>query len=253
MFDAIDLSFFADAVLDEVVSGEPQIDGTILLDLARQAHGPILELGCGYGRITLPLAQRGVEDLTGLELSEPSLAHARSRTGNLPIRWVEADMRDFHLNRHYAFIFARGAVFNFMLTRKDQEAMLSRVYEHLADGGQFLFDNLLMQPAQMVDELEETAWYTMTHPNGRQIHASGTQWFDHVQQWYVQRCHERWDNTDGELVRPAWQLTLRYIMPQEMEALLHYNGFKVTARYDDYLGNPASPDEFAHIYLCEKR
>ena len=58
MFEPIDLSFFADAVLDEVVSGEPQLDGSILLDLARQAQGPILELGCGYGRITIPLAQR---------------------------------------------------------------------------------------------------------------------------------------------------------------------------------------------------
>ncbi|MBV7340002.1 class I SAM-dependent methyltransferase [Chloroflexi bacterium TSY] len=97
MFDPIDLSFYADAVIDEVVSGEPQIDGTILLDLARQVNGPILELGCGYGRITIPLAQRGVQDLTGLELSAPSLVHARARTGTLPIRWVEADVRDFHL------------------------------------------------------------------------------------------------------------------------------------------------------------
>ncbi|MCB0187439.1 MAG: class I SAM-dependent methyltransferase, partial [Caldilineaceae bacterium] len=81
MFDPIDLSAYADAVLDELASGEPQIDGTILLDLARQTPGPILELGCGYGRITIPLAQRGVQDLTGLELSAPSLAYARARTG----------------------------------------------------------------------------------------------------------------------------------------------------------------------------
>ena len=50
MFDPIDLSYFADAVMDEVVSGVPKIDGTILLDLARQAQEPILELGCGFGR-----------------------------------------------------------------------------------------------------------------------------------------------------------------------------------------------------------
>ena len=131
LFEPIDLSFYADAVLDEVVSGEPPIDGTILLDLALQAQGPVLELGCGYGRITIPLAQRGVENLTGLELSAPSLAHARLRAGILPIRWVEADVRNFHLNRQYAFIFARGDVFNFMLTRIDQEAMLACVHEHL--------------------------------------------------------------------------------------------------------------------------
>jgi SAM-dependent methyltransferase len=255
MFDPIDLSYFADAVLDELVSGEPRggMDGTILLDLARQAQGPILELGCGYGRITIPLAQRGVQDLTGLELSAPSLAYSRVRAGILPIRWIEADVRNFHLDRRYPFIFARGDVFNFMLTRTDQEAMLACVSEHLADKGQFLFDNMPMPPDRMVDEPEDTAWYTLTHPNGRQIYASDRGWFDHIQQWYIQRCHEHWDSADGDLVRPPWQLTLRYIMPQDLETLLHYNGFKVVARYSDYRGDPISQEEPGYIYLCEKR
>lgn len=104
MFAPIDLAFYADAVLDEIVSGEPRVDGTILLELARQAQGPILELGCGYGRITIPLAQRGVQDLTGLELSVASLAYARARSGDLPIRWVEGDVRDFHLNQRYPLL-----------------------------------------------------------------------------------------------------------------------------------------------------
>jgi len=253
MFNDIDLSFFADPIVDEVTSGEPKIDGTILLELARQAPGPVLELGCGYGRITIPLAQRGVQDLTGLELSAPSLAHARVRSGDLPICWVEADVRDFHLDRRYPFIFARGDVFNFMLTRPDQEAMLACVYEHLSDGGQFLFDNMPIRPDRMVDEPEETAWYTITHPNGRQIYASGTSKFDYIQQWYIQHCHERWDRVDGELVRPPWELTLRYIMPQDLETLLHYNGFKVVARYSDYKGDPITQAEPGYIYLCEKR
>ncbi len=253
MFDPIDLSYFADAVMDEVVSGVPKIDGTILLDLARQAQGPILELGCGFGRITIPLAQRGVQNLTGLELSAPALAYARARAGDLPIRWVEADVRDFHLHQRYPFIFARGDVFNFMLTRVDQEAMLARVYEHLTDDGQFLFDTLPARPDQMVDKPEDTLWYTITHPNGRQIYTFGREWYDHIQQWYIQRAHEHWDSAEGELVRPSWQLTLRYVMPQELEALLYYNGFKVVARYSDYNGDPITPVEPQSIYLCQKR
>lgn len=67
---------------------------------------------------------------------------------------MEADVRDFHLNQRYAFIFAHGDVFNFMLTCVDQEAMLAGVREHLADGGQFLFDTLIGRPDHMVSELE---------------------------------------------------------------------------------------------------
>ena len=66
-------------------------------------------------------------------------------------------------------------------------------------------------------------------------------------------CHEHWDSIDGELVRPPWQLTLRYTMPQDLETLLHYNGFKVVARYSDYKGDPISQEEPGYIYLCQKR
>lgn len=253
MLDPIDLSFYADAVLDELVSGEPKIDGTILLDLARQAQGPILELGCGYGRITIPLAQRGVPDLTGVELSVPSLAYARSKTADLPIRWVEADVRDFHLNQRYPFIFARGDVFNFMLTRQDQEAMLACVREHLVDDGEFLFDNMPIHPTKMIDEPEDTAWYTLIHPSGRPIYAFGRGWYDHRRQWYFQRGHEHWDSAEGDLVRPPWELTLRYVMPQELETLLHYNGFTVVARYSDYRSDLLIQAMPGYIYLCKKR
>lgn len=140
MFDPINLSAFADPLLDELVSGEPKIDGTLFFEIIRQAQGPILELGCGYGRITIPLAQRGIANLTGLELSAPLLAYARSKADDLPIRWVEGDVRNFHLDRQYSLIFARGGVFDFMLTRPDQEAMLACVREHLADGGRFMVD-----------------------------------------------------------------------------------------------------------------
>ena len=110
MFEPINLSAFADPLLDELVSGEPNIDGAVFWQTVSRAGGPILELGCGYGRITIPLAQRGIPDLTGLELSAPSLAAARAKASTLPIQWIEADVRDFHLGRTYALIFARGNV-----------------------------------------------------------------------------------------------------------------------------------------------
>jgi hypothetical protein len=39
-------------------------------------------------------------------------------------------------------------------------------------------------------------------------------------------------------------------MPQEMEALLHYNGFRVLARYGDWLGSPLTGEGYEQIYLC---
>jgi hypothetical protein len=39
-------------------------------------------------------------------------------------------------------------------------------------------------------------------------------------------------------------------MPQEMEALLHYNGFKILSRFGDWEGNPMTEDGFTHVYVC---
>lgn len=253
MFEPIDLSFYADTVLDELVSGEPKIDNTLFFDIVSKANGPILELGCGYGRVTIPLAQRGIGNLTGLELSAPSLAYARVRAGDLPIRWVEADVRNFHLCQFYALIFARGCVFDFMLSRLDQEAMLACVREHLADDGQFMFDTCEYLPSQMVNAPEETAWFNRTHPNGREVYFSGTSCYDYTQQHWIQVGYERWDEPGGELVRSPWKLTLRYSMPQEIEALLHYNGFTVVSSYCDYQGTLSTAKRPPSLFICEKR
>ena len=253
MYNPIDLSAYADAELDALVSGPGRaLDGSIFFEYIQQAKGPVLELGCGIGRYSIPLAERGI-DLTAVELSAPSLAYARQKANDLPIYWVEADVRDFHLNQHYALIFARGGVFEFMLTRQDQEAMLTCVREHLANGGKFMFDVCHLPLSQMVNDTEEVEWFTLTHPNGRQIYVSGQDIYDYSQQHRTQICYERWDEPDGKLVRTPWRLKLRYTLPQEIETLLHYNGFKIVSKYAEYDGSAATAEMPAEVFICEKQ
>jgi len=252
MFEPVNLSFYANSEIDALVSGPGRpIDGTPFLKFVQQAQGPVLELGSGLGRYTIPLAERGI-DITGVELSAPSLAYARQKAGKLPIHWVEADVRDFHLNQCFQLIFARGCVFDFMLTRQDQEAMLACVQEHLADNGQFMFDICVRLPSEMINKPEEVPWYSKTHPNGREIYFSGKTWYDYTQQHWIQVGYERWDEPTGELVRPPWELTLRYTMPQDIDTLLHYNGFKVVSAYAND-GSEPTAEKLPGIFICEKR
>ena len=234
------------------IAGHSNSMTRFFFDKIRQAQGPVLELGCGRGRVTIPLAQRGIE-MTGLELSTPSLDYARQQSGALPIRWVEADVRDFHLGMDYALIFARGGVFSFMLTRFDQEAMLACVREHMNSKSQFMLDICYIPPDSMVETLDEVEWYTATDPQGRRLYVSGTDRYDHQRQVWIQTCTHRLDNADGEVIAPPWELTLRYQMPQEVEAILHYNGFKVVDRYADWEGTPVTEKRPAEIFICEKR
>jgi SAM-dependent methyltransferase len=250
MFNPINLSAFADPVLDELVSGVPKnLDDTILLDLAKNANGTVLEIGCGYGRITIPLAERGIE-LVGVELCRPSIAAARRKGGDLPIQWVEGDARSIQLGRKFPFVFARGGVFDFMLTRPDQEAMLARVREHLTDDGIFAFDICYYRLSDMVDQ-EESEWFTLTDNQGRNICATGLQRFDYDRQLYFQRGWYRLDKADGEPIAEPWELTLRYTLPQDVETLLHYNGFQVIARYIDWDGTLPTAEEGASLFVCK--
>lgn len=249
MFESINVSAYADPVLDEIVSGVPNLEGSILVELAAKVSGPVLEIGCGYGRITIPLAERGIE-LIGVELCEQSLAAARAKGVGLPIEWVDGDARSFQVGRKFPFIFARGDVFNFMLTRPDQEAMLARVREHLAPDGIFAFDICTHQFTQMVNE-EDTTWFTVTDPQGNQICAGGKTDFDYDRQLWSQTGWYRRDNAEGELLAEPWILILRYIFPQDVETLLHYNGFEVIERYADWFGTLPSAEEGASIFVCK--
>jgi SAM-dependent methyltransferase len=75
-------------------------------ELARQASGDILELACGTGQLTVPLAGAGLH-IAGLDLSAPMLSTARKRaaTANVSVEYVLGDMRTFSLGRRFALIF----------------------------------------------------------------------------------------------------------------------------------------------------
>jgi ubiquinone/menaquinone biosynthesis C-methylase UbiE len=97
--------------------------------------GNILEIACGTGRMTIPLAQVGAA-ITGLDLSPAMLEVARRKSARLSqIRWVEAGMRNFDLGEQFDLILSPGHSFQFMLTADEQLECLETLKRHLAPGG----------------------------------------------------------------------------------------------------------------------
>ena len=68
MLDHSNLEDYEDPVLYDAQNDDFGADGSFYLALAQKVGGPMLELGCGTGRITIPLAQQGME-MTGLDLA----------------------------------------------------------------------------------------------------------------------------------------------------------------------------------------
>jgi ubiquinone/menaquinone biosynthesis C-methylase UbiE len=77
--------------------------------LALQADGPVLELGCGTGRIALPLGRAGA-DVIGIDRSEPMLARARVRVRKARlrsrVRLVRGDIRHLPFRARFPLVVA---------------------------------------------------------------------------------------------------------------------------------------------------
>lgn len=245
------LEEYADPDIYDLENQEFEPDGSFFLDFARQLQGPVLELGCGTGRVTIPLAQRGV-DMTGLDVVPAMIERARQKAGALPIRWVVADARSFQLGRSFRLIFETGSVFQHLLTRLDQEAFLARVREHLEQDGRFIV-TLIFPHVDLLASVEtEQEWFTYENHAGQEIRVSGTEYYDPVRQVKLETAYRRWvDDQDREILKVA-PLSLRYIFPQEMEALLHYNGFQVVERFGDWDKSPLAGDSRLIILVCRQ-
>jgi SAM-dependent methyltransferase len=221
--------------------------GPFYLALAQQAGGPVLELGCGTGRITIPLARHGVE-MTGLDIVSGMLEQARSKAADLPIRWVEADARTFHIPTTFRLIYATTGAFQHMLERADQEGLLARVRAHLAPDGLFAFD---VGSPQVIGEMpEEQPWFTYADERVGEVRVSGTCHYDLVRQVYTETAYRRWREVDGRDITHHSPLELRFFYPQELEALLHYNGFTVVEQYGDYDRGSLTAESKTMIYVC---
>ncbi|MBM3778763.1 MAG: class I SAM-dependent methyltransferase [Acidimicrobiia bacterium] len=120
-------------------------DITFYVDAAREAGGPVLEVGCGSGRVLVPTARAGI-DVTGLDASPAMLDICRRRLAAEPedvrarATLVEGDMRRFDFDRRFALATIPFRPFQHLLTPDDQLACLAAIHRHLRPGGRLVFD-----------------------------------------------------------------------------------------------------------------
>jgi SAM-dependent methyltransferase len=142
-------------------------------ELAARADGPVLDLGCGTGRVALDLAARG-HDVTGLD-SEPELVRAlaaRARERGLRVRTEVADARSFSLGREFGLVIAPMQVVQLLGGKPGWLRMLESVRDHLVPGGRFAaaladpFEGIPVEDASppVPDVREEDGWVYSSTP-----------------------------------------------------------------------------------------
>jgi SAM-dependent methyltransferase len=219
----------------------------------RKYGQPALELACGTGRITIPLAKKGIS-ISGLDISTTmlSLAREKARDGGVGVDWIQADCRDFELDRKFRLIFIPINSITHLHAREDLEAAFSCVREHLADGGRFIIDVfnprldiLIRDPAKRHPVAE------YPDPDGRgtvvvtenNVYDTSTQ-INHIK-WYYRIAEQEEER--------VVENNMRILYPGELDDLLHYNGFDVEVKYGDYDESNFTSDSPKQLVVCRLR
>ena len=240
-------AYLYDAFFGAVGSGEE------LEYWKRQLQGriePVLELACGTGRLTLPLASAGI-DIAGLDLSTIMLAAAREKSDkqSLNVLWHEADCRHFDLGKRFGTIFLPNNSIAHLLHRRDLERCLACVRRHLLPNGRFLLDYFVPSMSLLNRDPETRSPVgELVNPNdGNKVVLTEQTRYDpstqinHIQ-WFWQV-----ESTSREIVS---DFTMRSYFQQELDALLEYNHFEVTLKYGNYDLSPFDCNSFKQLIVA---
>jgi len=235
-------AFVAD-LYDWVIPYRERPDVDFFVQAARDAGGPVLEVGCGTGRVLIPSARAGV-DVVGLDLSPRMLAVCRERIQQESaevqsrIQLVQADMRDFALDRMFNLATLPFRPFQHLVSVAEQIACLSSIRRHLVEGGRVILD--LFNPSLPLlaretngEEIGEEPEFT-TSDGRRVIRRYKIVEHDRVAQvnqveliYYVM-------HPDGREERLVHSFPMRYLFRFEAEHLLARCGFEVELLYSGF-------------------
>jgi SAM-dependent methyltransferase len=123
-------------------SADMTADVAFYVALAREAHGPLVELAVGNGRVAIPVAQATGRRVVGIDTSPPMLEQARHRAAaagvDLDLR--EGDMRDLALDEPAALIYCPFRALLHLPTWADRRRTFERVAASLQPDGRFAWN-----------------------------------------------------------------------------------------------------------------
>ena len=218
---------------------------------AEQIGGPVLDIACGGGRLTIPLARQG-HKVTGIDISPTMLELARRKRCPDPPRLLQAEMTNFKLYEEFRFAIIGYSSFQLLLTLEEQIECLRHVYEHLDDRGVLGIDlnpAVCEGPDQMEMHHSYTAWWADRRCMVASYSSYETDRVNKLRTW-----HDRYDifDRDGERTIQEHELTMRDVGLDEMRLLLQHVGFQILDVWGTHKKGPLTPYSHNMIILANK-
>ena len=222
-------------------------DRAFWLEVGRGARGPVLDLGCGTGRILIPLLESGV-DGDGVDLHPRMLERLRAKAAKLGHRprLVAADMRDFTMPRLYARVICAFNAFAHCESTEDQLATLRCCREHLEPGGALVLHisypgAALWLNASGAPVLEHE---TVNPATGNKLQLYDRRVMNIVNQSQHSEIEVRELDAKGSVVAShRFEARQRWVYRYELELLLRLAGFPRWEIHGDFAGGPLERDD----------
>ena len=253
MYD--ELARYYDLSHDRLIEDVP-----FLLQQATESGGPVLEIGCGSGRLLVPLARAGL-DVTGVDLSPEMLARAEARLAAEPagvrrrVRLLGSDVRTLRLPGEETFGLILFGYNTFMhLDETAAGAALKQLRPLLRPGGRLLIDvaSPLMLSLAADDPdfvLEDTLTDALHGETVRQFTAYESIPGEQVVE--VSWLYEVVGGDNAEPSRTKARLRYYYLYPHQYDLLLTLTGFRLLALYGDYAGGAFDEESERLIMVAE--
>lgn len=194
---------------------------------ARARPRTILDVGCGTGQHAIELAARGYE-LTGVDLSEAMLAHARRKSASLTaaarLRWLQGDARNFDVGSTFDMAIMMFAVIGYLTSNAQVLESMRNIRRHLVAGGVFACD-FWFGPAVLTERPTDRV-RIMDTEHGEVIRTTKTE--THILEHTADVTFRLWEMRGNQVVSNSCEThRMRYYFPQEFALLLSCSGFEL--------------------------
>jgi SAM-dependent methyltransferase len=231
------------------------------LDYASKINGDILELACGSGRITIPLAKAGHE-VWGVDISDAMTELFRKKIKHLPedvsqkIHLIHENMTNFKINKKFPLIIIPFRSYQALIDENLQQKCIKNVYNHLSAKGCFIIT--LLKPINdiknnWIKKEEIFLWENIDPGKGTKVRLYQIRkniepnkqviYMDLV--YYI-------DQDDGSEEQLVEELSLKYHYEDQIRSLLFSNGFKIIEEMGYYDGRPIKEGS-EYIFVCQKK
>jgi SAM-dependent methyltransferase len=221
------------------------------VEMACERDGRVFDLACGSGRLTIPLAQAGLQVMGG-DLSPEMLQRARrsAEAQSIELDLVQLDMRDFDLNGRTfdTIVVAMNSVLH-LHSLDDFRSFFRSAARHLSQGGRLVFDAFMPSVAMLGCDPNKRQFV------GRAIHGTlGNVTLEETIRYdpLTQISHVNW-YWSTEVKRDFWTvpLQMRVIFPQEMPLLIAAGGLRLVERFGDFDRSPFVAGSPRQVCVCE--